>query len=170
MSSPPSTATAGTEPAVALRGLGRAFGERVALAGVTLDVAPGTTLVVFGPNGAGKSTLLRVLATLLRPQAGTARVHGRDLATEAWAVRGTVGLLGHDPLLYRELTVRENLRFHARLHGVPDERIAEVLATTGLEPRADDPVRGFHPPNQPCAFNCCVSTGASASQVGATDW
>ena len=65
-------------PALALEGVTRRYGERVALDGVTLTLAPGRTLVVFGPNGAGKSTLLRVLATLLRPHAGTVRVLGAD--------------------------------------------------------------------------------------------
>jgi heme exporter protein A len=146
MSSTPSAATAGTDaardrPAVELEGLTRVFGERVALDDVTLSVATATTLVVFGPNGAGKSTLLRILATLLRPQQGTARVLGHDLAREAWAVRGQVGLLGHEALLYRDLTVRENLDFHARLHGVQAERIDELLQATGLADRANDAVR-----------------------------
>src|SRR5688572_5350347 len=147
MSSTPSTATAVTEPAtgdapvVELQGLTRVFGERVALEDVTLTVTAGTTLVVFGPNGAGKSTLLRILATLLRPQAGTVRVLGRALPGEAWAVRGRVGLLTHEPLLYRDLSVRENLRFHARLHGVAEERIDELLDATGLTDRAHDAVR-----------------------------
>jgi len=127
-------------PAIELTGLGRAYGERVALADVTLTVPAGATLVVFGPNGAGKSTLLRILATLLRPHAGTARVLGRDVAREGHAVRGRIGFLGHDGALYRELTGRENLRFHARLHGVADARVDEVLAAAGLSRRADDRV------------------------------
>src|SRR3712207_437665 len=135
MSPRPSAATAVIETA----GLGRAYGERVALADVTLSLAAGATLVVFGPNGAGKSTLLRILATLLRPHAGTARVLGRELPDEAWAVRGDVGFLGHEPLLYRELSARENLRFHATLHGVELGRIDELLAATQLDRRADDP-------------------------------
>ncbi len=146
MSSTRSTATAATEPqadglpAVELDGATRSYGERVALDRVSLRLEAGRTLVVFGPNGAGKSTLLRVLATLLRPHAGTVRVLGHELPDEAWAVRGKVGFLGHDPLLYRELTARENLRFHARLHGVGDERIEELLERTRLLPRADEPV------------------------------
>jgi heme exporter protein A len=131
----------GATDAIELSGLGRAYGERAALADLTLTVAAGTTLVVFGPNGAGKSTLLRILATLLRPHAGTARVLGHDLPGQAWAVRGRVGFLAHEPLLYRELTVRENLAFHARLHGVAPGRIDELLAATALADRADDPVR-----------------------------
>jgi len=127
--------------AIELEGLARAYGERVALADVTLTLEAGATLVVFGPNGAGKSTLLRILATLLRPHAGTARVLGRELPGEAWAVRGEIGFLGHDALLYRELSPRENLRFHARLHGVGDERVDELLERAQLTARADEPVR-----------------------------
>ena len=78
----------------------------------------GATLVVFGPNGAGKSTLLRVLATLLRPHGGEAVVLGEPLPEREWAVRGKVGLLAHEALLYRDLSARENLRFHARLHRI----------------------------------------------------
>ena len=127
--------------AIELAGLTRAYGDRVALADVSLVLEAGRTLVVFGPNGAGKSTLLRVLATLLRPSEGTARVLGRELPREAWAVRGKVGLLAHEPLLYRELTGRENLRFQARLHRVAPERIDELLERLQLGRRADDPVR-----------------------------
>jgi heme exporter protein A len=129
------------DAAIELEGLARAYGDRVALAGVTLSLPAGSTLVVFGPNGAGKSTLLRVLATLLRPTEGVARVLGRPLPDEAWAVRGRIGFLGHEPLLYRELTGRENLRFQARLFGVAEERVEELLAELKLERRADDPVR-----------------------------
>jgi len=128
------------EPAIELAGLGRRFGERTALRDVTLTVPAGATLVVLGPNGAGKSTLLRVLAGLLRPHAGTARVLGHPLPQEGWAVRGRIGLLAHEPMLYRDLTPRENLRFHGRLHGVGRERVEEVLEAVGMTARADDPV------------------------------
>ena len=127
--------------AIELAGLTRAYGDRVALADVSLALDPGRTLVVFGPNGAGKSTLLRVLATLLRPTSGEATVLGRALPGEAWAVRGRVGFLGHEPLLYRELTGRENLRFQARLFGVDQPRVDELLERLQLTRRADDPVR-----------------------------
>jgi heme exporter protein A len=130
-------------PAVSLRDVGRAYGERVALAGVTLDLAPGRTLAVLGANGAGKTTLLRILATLLRPHAGDARVLGCALPKEAWKVRGKIGLLAHEPLLYRDLSARENLRFHARLHDVAASRIEALLAAVGLERRADEPVRSL---------------------------
>jgi ABC-type multidrug transport system ATPase subunit len=113
----------------------------VALRDVTLRLETGQTLVVFGPNGAGKSTLLRVLATLLRPHVGTARVLGRELPEEGWAVRGRIGFVGHEPLLYRELTARENLRHTARMYGVDTGRPAELLERVGMSARADEPVR-----------------------------
>jgi heme exporter protein A len=134
-------ATVADTPAIELDGLVRRYGERTALDGVTVAVPAGATLVVFGPNGAGKSTLLRVLATLLRPQGGTARVLGNELPRDGWKVRGRVGLLGHEPLLHHDLTARENLRFHARLHGVAFERIDALLDQVGLRLRADEPVR-----------------------------
>src|SRR4051795_7901505 len=133
--------TVAAAAAIELAGLTRAYGDRIALRDVSLRLEPGRTLVVFGPNGAGKSTLLRVLATLLRPTAGLARVLGRELPGEAWAVRGRIGLLGHDPLLYRELTGRENLSFHARLFGVGLGRVDEMLERLQLTRRADEPVR-----------------------------
>ena len=128
-------------PAIELEDVGRAYGERTALAGVTLTLEPGRTLAVFGANGAGKTTLLRILATLLKPHAGRARVLGRDLPDGGWAVRGRIGLLAHDPLLYRELSARENLRFHARLHGVDEARVEALLDRVGLLGRGDEPVR-----------------------------
>ncbi|MEA2229547.1 MAG: heme exporter protein [Solirubrobacteraceae bacterium] len=129
--------------AIELDGLTRRYGERIALADVTLAIPAGATLVVFGPNGAGKSTLLRVLATLLRPHSGVVRVLGRALPDEGWAVRGRIGLLGHEPLLYRDLSGRENLRFHARLHGVGFERVEALLDQVGLRIRADDRVHTY---------------------------
>ncbi len=132
------------EPALQLAGLRRDYGERTALDGVGLELAAGESLVVLGPNGAGKTTLLRILATLLRPSGGEAVVLGCALPDEAWKLRGRIGYLGHEPLLYRDLSGRENLRFQARLHGVSGEpaeaRIAELLAAAGMERRADERV------------------------------
>ncbi len=134
-------ATAADAPvAVELEGVGRAYGERVALRDVTLTLPRGATVAVFGANGAGKTTLLRILATLLRPHAGRAAVLGSALPHEGWRVRGRVGLLGHEPMLYRDLTVHENLRFHARLHDVAPGRISELVDAVGLGGRADEPV------------------------------
>ncbi len=130
-------------PIIELADVGRAYGERVALAGVSLTLEEGETLAVFGANGAGKTTLLRILATLLRPHHGVARVLGRELPREGWAVRGQIGFLGHEPLLYRDLTARENLRFHARLHDVAFARVEELLEAVGMRMRADDPVHTY---------------------------
>jgi heme exporter protein A len=126
---------------IELDALVRRYGEREALSDVSLSLESGRTLVVFGPNGAGKTTLLRVLATLLRPHAGRVEVLGCTLPDEAWRARGRIGLLAHEPLLYRELTPRENLRFHARLHGVASHRVDELLASVGIDGRADEPLR-----------------------------
>jgi heme exporter protein A len=127
--------------ALQIEGLARHYGEREALSGVSLSLDAGKTLVVFGPNGAGKTTLLRVLATLLRPHAGEVGVLGRSLPVQAWAVRGRIGLLGHEPLLYRELSARENLRFHARLHGVGEQRVEDLLGAVKMHDRAKEPLR-----------------------------
>ena len=99
---------------------------------------------MLGPNGAGKTTLLRVLATLLRPGSGEVSVLGCRLPRQAWKLRGRIGYLGHDPLLYRDLSGRENLRFTSRLHGIdPDDaeaRIGGLLEQVGMSGRADDRV------------------------------
>jgi heme exporter protein A len=127
--------------AIELESLERRYGERVALSGVTVRVGEGETLAVLGPNGAGKTTLLRVLAGLLRPHGGKARVLGAELPGERWKLPGRVGYLGHEPLLYRELSGRENLRYHAQLHDVNGDRVEELLLATGMEARADEPLR-----------------------------
>jgi heme exporter protein A len=136
--------TSPNNAAIAVEKLRRDYGERTALAGVSFELTIGESLVVLGPNGAGKTTLLRVLGTLLRPSGGEVRVLGCELPREARKLRGRVGYLGHEPLLYRDLTGRENLRFHARLHGVDGkpagERIARLLVAAGMERRADERV------------------------------
>ena len=108
---------------------------------VSLQVPAGSTLAVLGRNGAGKSTLLRILAALLRPHAGDVLVFGEALPRRGFAVRGRLGLLAHDPLLYRDLSGRENLGYHARLHGVGADRVEELLEAVGMGGRADEPVR-----------------------------
>jgi heme exporter protein A len=136
--------TSPVPPALRLAGLRRDYGDRTALDGVGLELPAGESLLVLGPNGAGKTTLLRILATLLRPSGGEVLVLGCALPREAWKLRGRIGYLGHEPLLYRDLSGRENLRFHARLHGIGGEdgeaRIEALLAAVKMERRADERV------------------------------
>jgi ABC-type multidrug transport system ATPase subunit len=139
----PSATQVTDTPVVRLDGLTRHFGERTVLREITLDLAAGQTLAVLGRNGAGKSTLLRILATLLRPHEGDVKLFGEPLPREGWKVRGRIGLLGHEPLLYRDLTGRENLVYHARLHRVAPGRVAELLDAVGMRERAEDPVRSL---------------------------
>jgi len=131
-------------PAIRVHGLRREFGDRAALAGIDLELEAGRTLAVLGPNGSGKTTLLRILAGLLRPTDGEVSVLGCHLPDEGWRLRGRIGYVGHQPLLYRDLTPRENLRLAARLHGLAREgagrRITELLAAVEMEARADDRV------------------------------
>jgi heme exporter protein A len=110
---------------VRARGLSRAFGERIALRPVDLDVEAGGFLLVTGANGSGKTTLLRLVAGLLAPTRGSVEV-----AVE----RGRLGYVGHEPLVYRELTALENLELYGRLYRVPErrERIGMLLERFGL--------------------------------------
>jgi heme exporter protein A len=135
-----------SSPAIALAHLRRDYGERTALRDVTLELPQAETLAVLGPNGAGKTTLLRVLATLLRPSAGDVSVLGFALPRQAWQARGRIGYLGHEPLLYRDLTCAENLRFQARLHGLAGDaaaRIPELLDRVRMSRWADELVRSL---------------------------
>jgi len=139
--------TTKTTPAIRLQGLVRDFGDRPALTGVDLELGAGETLAVLGPNGSGKTTLLRILAGLLRPSGGEAVVLGAGLPRETWKLRGRVGFLGHEPLLYRDLSPDENLTLAARLHGIGREearrRIAELLDRVGMTYRSRDRVAEF---------------------------
>jgi heme exporter protein A len=142
----PSADRTGLDPgggeAIRIERLVRRFGERDALADVSVTLAEGETLAVLGRNGAGKTTLLRVLATLLLPHGGSVRVLGLDLPRRAHDLRKRIGMLGHETLLYRDLTARENLAFYARLYGVPEPaaRIEVLLEATGMARRAAEPI------------------------------
>ena len=118
--------------------LKRSFGHVRALRGVSFTLSPGETLAIFGPNGAGKTTLLRLLAGVLRPDAGVAAVYGRRVGLADPAVRRRIGLISHASLLYHGLTARENLVFYARLYGLenPGAEAARALEQVGLLARA----------------------------------
>ena len=123
--------------AVRARGVMKRFGRAAALRGIDLDLAPGSALAVLGPNGAGKTTLLRLLAGLARPSRGQLEVDGRPPAHRD--SRARVGFVGHATALAPSLTVRENLLFAARLHGLPEaRRLADArLEREGLGELAD---------------------------------
>jgi heme ABC exporter ATP-binding subunit CcmA len=113
------------------------------LRGVTLDVARGEVVGLLGANGSGKSTVLRVLATLLRPNAGSAAINGSDLVRDSSAVRAQIGYLAHTPGLYEDLTAQENLAFAADMLGLPPTVVEGSLARVGLAHVAGERVRGF---------------------------
>jgi len=129
-------------PIVDVADLARSFGSRKAVAGVTFSLAPGDCLAVFGPNGAGKTTLLRLLAGLLKPSSGSARLAGIPLPGGKLA-RSRVGLISHHTMLYEALSARENVSFAARLYGIRDPRspVDDSLRRMSMLERADAPVR-----------------------------
>ena len=131
-------------PLVEAASLTRSFGTRRAVDRVTLTIGAGECLALFGPNGAGKTTLLRLLAGLLRPTSGEAKVDGVVLPGGA-AARAAVGLISHQTMLYPALTALENVVFAARLHGVPDATSAAraALGRLAIADRADTPVRAL---------------------------
>ena len=132
-------------PMIALRKLTKAFGSKIALRGIDLDVAPGESLAIFGPNGAGKTTLIRILCSLSRPTSGSVQIGGLALSTHAEGIRRHLGVVSHAPLLYDSLTAEENLRFFARLYNLPHAgaRIMAMLERVGLAGRRGDLVRTF---------------------------
>ena len=125
-------------------GLTRSFGGRRAVVGVSLELDPGECLALFGPNGAGKTTLLRLLAGLLKPTAGAARINGHLLRGDA-AARAQVGFISHQSMLYGALTVRENVELGARLYGVgePSAAATQALQEMRVLDRAESPVRSL---------------------------
>jgi ABC-2 type transport system ATP-binding protein len=117
---------------VQISGVAKSFGDTRALAGVDLDIPEGTIQGLLGPNGAGKTTLVRILATLLKPDAGTALVDGHDVVRDAQKVRELIGLAGQFAAVDDQLTGRENLEVVGLLYGL-HRRDARVRATEALE-------------------------------------
>ena len=134
----------GMESAIAVEGLRKQYGPRVALAGIDLRVDAGEIVGLLGPNGAGKSTALSILATLLPLDQGRVRVAGHVLPAEAAAARRRLGVVPQHTALYPSLTGRENLRFFASMLGLAGRQttaaVADALALVGLVERADEPV------------------------------
>jgi heme ABC exporter ATP-binding subunit CcmA len=130
---------------ISTRGLGKAYGGHLVLDEVDLDVRRGEAVALLGANGAGKTTLLRIVATLVRPSRGVARVAGADCARDPEAARRHLGFLGHGSWLYEDLTAVENLRFWATFGGLSPSasELRAALAAVDLERWADDRVRPF---------------------------
>lgn len=127
--------------------LKKAYGDLPVLRGIDFTVRRGEFVALLGANGSGKSTLLRLLSGLSKPTAGTIRIGGWEMPREAMAVRARIGLVAHQPLLYENLTARENLDFFGKLYGIDrnerERRIKDLLRAVGLSRRADSRARTF---------------------------
>jgi ABC-2 type transport system ATP-binding protein len=134
-------------PAIAVRGLQKRFGDLEALAGIDFEVAPATVFGLLGPNGAGKTTAVRILTTILEPDGGTAEVLGFDVVRDPERVRLRIGLAGQAATVDPNLTGRENLRLVGRLSQRPrpwiEQRAAELLENFDLTQAADRPIRTY---------------------------
>ncbi|MCY3832599.1 MAG: heme ABC exporter ATP-binding protein CcmA [Chloroflexi bacterium] len=132
---------------IEVEGLSKVFGILPALQEVDFTLARGEFALLLGANGSGKSTLLRLLSGLSKPSAGSVRIGGWELPGEAMAIRAQIGLVAHRPLLYDNLTARENLAFFGRLYGIDraecEGRSRDLLRQVGLWRRADTLVRTF---------------------------
>jgi sodium transport system ATP-binding protein len=128
-------------------GLSKRFGAVEALRDVSFTAHDGRITGLLGPNGAGKSTCLRLLATVLQPDSGTARIGGIDTRSDSLAVRRTIGVLPHGSGLYPHLTAIENIRYYGELHGMPrtalESRIRELVERLDMAAIAQRPAKGF---------------------------
>jgi heme ABC exporter ATP-binding subunit CcmA len=130
-------------------GIGKFYGMRPVLKGISLQVERGEFVAVLGSNGAGKTTLLRILATLSRPSSGALTIGGIDALTHPSRARALIGLVSHQSLIYPDLTGRENLVFYGRMYGIPDRagnresRIENALRRVGLWGRHNDIARTY---------------------------
>jgi len=132
---------------IEVEGISKRFGTVHALESVSFAARDGRITGLLGPNGAGKSTCLRILATVLNPDTGRARVGGTDLAAEPLAARRQLGILPHSSGLYPQLTARENIAYYGRLHGIAEEplatRMEALIARLDLGAIADRKAKGF---------------------------
>jgi len=129
-------------PVIAADKLGKAYDDRRVLRDISFAVEPGSFIALLGANGAGKSTLLRVIATLIPATSGTLSLFGESIGDNAAKLRARIGMIGHQPILYRDLTVMENLVFFGKLYDVahPKLRAAQLLEQLRMAHRANDPV------------------------------
>ena len=130
---------------VRIEALTKRFGFTWALNGIDLTLDRGEFLALFGPNGAGKSTLIRILSTLMRPTSGRVTLLGHELENQGEALRRSIGVLAHNPLLFNNLTAYENLKFYGQMFEVRDlkDRIDELLVDVGLMEHRDRLIENF---------------------------
>jgi heme ABC exporter ATP-binding subunit CcmA len=126
---------------VELEGVTRSFGPLTALAGIDLRLPAGSAVALMGGNGAGKTTLLRVIAGLAAPTSGTVRIAGVDVRRAGPGLRALLGYVGHESMLYRDLTVRENLTFHASLHDLAADVVEDTATRLDVTHALDRRVR-----------------------------
>jgi len=141
----PQAPTAAPENAVQTISLQKSIDERPILRDINLSIPVARYVSLLGANGAGKTTLLKILATLIPPTAGELKLFGQTVSRDGWAARRRIGLIGHQSMLYRDLSALENLIFFGRLYCIPDpdKRAKSLLKTVGLLDRADDPVKSL---------------------------
>lgn len=132
---------------IEVEGLAKAFGDVRAVDGVAFSVPDGGITGLLGPNGAGKTTTLRILATLLEPDAGVARVDGHDIQGDALEVRRRIGVVPDAKGLYPRLTSRENIRYYGRLHGLEgnalEQSIERLIELLDMQDIGDRRTEGF---------------------------
>lgn len=145
MSQPLSIEAGQTEMVIRLNKVGLAIDDRQILSNIDLEIHKGEYVGLIGANGAGKTTLLKLLAALTSPSEGSIELFGQPLTSAATELRARIGLIGHQSMLYRDLSPRENLGFFARLYGLidPDHRADRMIRMVGLTDRATDPIRNF---------------------------
>ena len=132
-----------SQVAIRVRGLTKSFGRTSVLRGLDLEVRQGETLAIFGANGSGKTTLIKILATLTKPDAGDFWIGGFKAPPDAEGIRRSIGVVGHNTLLYDDLTAYENLKFYGRMFGLADveDAIHSVVKRLGLTSRLHQRVR-----------------------------
>ena len=142
-SAPPPSSTA----AVSIHNLWKRFGRQAAVAGLSLDLPPGSFIGLVGPNGAGKTTTLSMATGLLRPDEGTVLVHGADVWADPVAVKARIGILPEGLRMFERLSGRELLQYNGRLRGLPgaevDRRTEELLSVLDLAGDADKLVADY---------------------------
>jgi heme exporter protein A len=127
------------------RSLTKTFGRFTALRSLSLEVSPGESITIVGRNGAGKTTFLKIVSSIIRSYTGEVLLRGRNLKDADEAMRRTIGFVSHESFLYKDLTVRENLSFYARMYGVAERErtIDEIVRRVDLEAKSSVLVRAL---------------------------